>query len=106
MQCECSDPGCRVDHASECPNDGTVMLGRSDYDDDDTFCFCEECAADALESGCFYECEDDGEEGEDDGEEGEVPAPAPPRDTEEHTPPAPCPLSESEIAARKLAGDW
>ena len=49
--CECSDKLCPACHGN-CDNDGIVALVRIDMDSAELF-LCEECAADAMESGLF-----------------------------------------------------
>jgi hypothetical protein len=52
--CECGDSGCSVHEGSEeCPNPGTVLLRRTDMEDESGSYFCQECAEDAMESGVF-----------------------------------------------------
>jgi hypothetical protein len=54
MTCECSDSGCAVHKGeSACNNTATVTLYRIDMVDSTGTLFCEDCAADALDSGLF-----------------------------------------------------
>jgi len=51
-QCDCADPGCPVHiGTSQCSDPGTARVYRVDMDDRDGTQMCEDCAADARESG-------------------------------------------------------
>lgn len=52
--CECSDSGCHAHNGrSVCTSRGTAVLYRVDMEDQTGMLFCEDCAADAMESGYF-----------------------------------------------------
>jgi len=53
LLCECSDPGCPVCYGA-CKEVAIEVLYRADMDDETGTMMCEDCAADALESGLFY----------------------------------------------------
>ena len=72
--CECSDPGCPCDahderrlklavqlfgHAETCTAQATQQLHRIDMDDETGVLFCDECAADAQDSGVFTDASGD-----------------------------------------------
>jgi hypothetical protein len=52
--CECSDPGCSVNHGSkECGQNAEDILYRVDMEDRSGTAMCEDCASDAFEAGVF-----------------------------------------------------
>ena len=52
--CECADRGCPVHQGvSHCERPANTRLFRIDMADSEGVHFCEECGADALESGVF-----------------------------------------------------
>ena len=52
--CECSDAGCHAHpHRPACNQTGTTLLYRVDMEDPTGTLFCEDCAADTMESGLF-----------------------------------------------------
>lgn len=53
LECECSDPGCPVHLSDPCPKRATTTLRRIDFADEPRVQFCNECAADAMDSGVF-----------------------------------------------------
>lgn len=54
--CECSDVGCVRDHGSTpCGRASVVRMHRIDYEGDEGWLFCQECAEDASETGLFVE---------------------------------------------------
>lgn len=61
MRCDCFDSGCPAGHGStsrilkdsQCPQEATLRLYRSDFADNPVVEFCEACAEDALASGLF-----------------------------------------------------
>ena len=57
--CECSDPGCPKGHAETCVAQATQQLHRIDMDDETGVLFCDECGADALDSGVFTDASGD-----------------------------------------------
>lgn len=63
--CECSDPGC-PSCSGQCSADATQLLIRVDMDDETGTLFCDDCAADAMESGVFCVKEDDDDDPEGD----------------------------------------
>lgn len=63
--CLCSDPGCPVSHGGSCYEWATCRVFRIDMNDEDGTPMCDDCAADALESGVFC-VEDDEDEDMDD----------------------------------------
>jgi hypothetical protein len=59
FRCECSDPGCPVHPGrAECNVLATTVVYRSDMEDYGGTKMCEDCAADALESGVFHHTRD------------------------------------------------
>jgi hypothetical protein len=67
MRCECADAGC-VCHG-KCNAEGRVTLYRVDMEDATGTLFCEQCAADAMESGLFTD--ESEEESDDEPSEGD-----------------------------------
>lgn len=64
-RCECSDPGCPVHNGqSKCNHVATDLLFRVDMEDNTGVYFCDECAADALDSGVFSPYDPDEDETE------------------------------------------
>jgi len=59
VSCECSDCGCGA-CAGRCVEESDYTLYRVDMADYTGTAFCEDCAADAMESGLFSEerCDD------------------------------------------------
>lgn len=54
MDCYCTDPGCPVHKGrSACYHKGEITVYRDDMQDETGTPMCEDCAADALESGVF-----------------------------------------------------
>lgn len=53
--CECTDPGCPVEHGAECSRIATGICHRSDMEDLTGVAFCDDCMADAIDSGVFGE---------------------------------------------------
>lgn len=52
--CQCSDPGCHAHPGTpNCERPATITLYRVDMTDYSGTDFCDDCAADALESGLF-----------------------------------------------------
>lgn len=61
--CECSDKECHAhDGTAFCNQQATVTLWRVDTLDLTGTDFCEDCAADALDSGCFTDEPNEGQE--------------------------------------------
>ena len=56
--CECSDPGCPA-CKGKCGSPATMILHRSDMEDESGVAFCDGCGSDALESGVFGSRDDD-----------------------------------------------
>jgi hypothetical protein len=50
--CECSDPGC-PECGGECSHHSTETLYRIDMEDESGTQFCDQCSADAMDSGVF-----------------------------------------------------
>lgn len=55
-ECECHDVGCTC--AGQCHTHAVTTLFRIDMDDWTGTRFCQDCADDAAESGCFVSAED------------------------------------------------
>lgn len=52
--CECSDPGCPAHRGIDwCSQPMTQILFRIDMEDETGTAFCDACASDAYDSGCF-----------------------------------------------------
>lgn len=52
--CECSDPGCPVHPGKlQCKNRGNALYFRIDMEDESGTLMCNDCGADALDSGVF-----------------------------------------------------
>ena len=60
QNCECSDPGCVVQHGNvECNEVATGTLYRIDMQDETGVRFCDLCASDAMGSGVFTTQDED-----------------------------------------------
>lgn len=59
--CECTDPGC-PECGGDCDHESTDTLYRIDMEDSTGTRFCDQCSADAMDSGMFaYASEADDE---------------------------------------------
>lgn len=53
-RCQCTDPWCQADHGEkECGRPYADTLYRMDMEDHTGVDFCEDCLADAIDSGVF-----------------------------------------------------
>jgi len=66
-KCECSDPRCPAHYSvSDCKGVGNQVLYRIDMEDNSGTAFCDACAEDAMDSGLFWDGENDPADDDDD----------------------------------------